>query len=162
MSDSSNSIALQLQVDLKTAIRSGDKVRRDVIRYTQAALKNEEIRLQRPLYDNEVESQIRKQIKQGQDSIELFRRGGRDDLVQKESSEIVVLQKYLPEELGDEALQKIVRDSADEINASGPADMKNLMPALMERVQGRADGRRLSILASKELKRRAGQNLATS
>ncbi len=150
-----NSISEQLKTDLKVAIRSNDTVAKNVIRYTQAAMKNNEIELKRPLNEDESIAVIRKQIKQRQDSIELYKQGGREDLAATEQAEIDVLQKYLPAEMSDEELQLIVTETADEVGASGLADMKLLMPALIIRVQGKADGRRLSMLATEELKRRA-------
>ncbi len=142
--------------DMKTAMRSGDTERRDVLRYLRSVLGNKEIELRRPLRDDEVIVVIQTQIKQRSDAAELFRQGNREDLAVNEERQIVVLNDYFPEQLSEDDLVQIVRAAAEDLGVSGPSDMSKLMPRLMSDVQGRADGRTLSRLAREELARRDG------
>ena len=150
------SLAERLVTDMKTAMRSGDTERRDVIRFLRSTLGNKEIELRRPLSDDEVISVIQTQIKQSSDAAEIFRQGNREDLASEREREIVILQEYLPEQLDEDALTEIVRRTAEDLGVSGPGDMGKLMPRLIEATRGRADGRTLSRLAREELARRSG------
>lgn len=150
----------QLANDLKDAMRAGDTRRRDVIRFLRAAIKNAAIERGHELSDAEIEDVIRHQIKQRQDSIALFRQGGRTDLADEEEAQIAVLRPYLPTQMDDAELQALVAQVAAEQNASGARDMGKLMPALLAATNGRADGRRLSEAARAELARRAGASTA--
>lgn len=136
-------------------MRSGDNRRRDVIRYLRAAITNAAIEKRRDLDDAEVENVIRAQVKQRRDSIDLFRQGGREELAIEEEEQIAILLEYLPAQLSHDDLVELVRQKADELNVSTPKDMSRLMPALVEAVAGRAEGRTLSQLAKDELARRA-------
>ncbi|HCG30270.1 MAG TPA: glutamyl-tRNA amidotransferase, partial [Chloroflexi bacterium] len=89
------SLAEQLVSDLRAAMIAGDTVRRDVIRFLRASITNAEIELHRALTDDEILGVIRGQIKQRRDSIELFRKGGREDLAESETAQIGILQDYL-------------------------------------------------------------------
>lgn len=151
------SLAEQLVSDLRTAMIGGDTQRRDVIRYLRAAITNAQIEKRRDLTDSEIQDVIRGQVKQRRDSIEMFRQGGRDDLVDAESAQIAVLQDYLPEQLSEDEVRRIVRRVADEIDARTPRDMGRLMPELMKATEGRVEGRTLSTFARAELERRASQ-----
>jgi uncharacterized protein YqeY len=139
---------------MKTAMRSGDTERRDVLRYLRSVLGNKEIELRRPLSDEEAVVVIQTQIKQRSDAAELFRQANREDLVANEERQIVVLNDYLPEQLSEEDIALIVGAAADDLGVSSLADMGRLMPRLIRDVQGRADGRTLSRLACEELARR--------
>lgn len=164
----------RLMADLKDAMRAGDTNRRDVIRYLRAAFKNAQIaRVQvpddleaaaargedvarsadrdRPLDDAEELAVLHRQIKQRQDSIEQFAQAGRDDLVARESGQLAVLQEYLPAGLRAEELEALAREVIAETGARGPRDMKLVMPALIARVAGRADGRAISETAKRLL-----------
>lgn len=157
----------QLMADLKEAMRSGDTVRRDVIRFLRAAFKNAQIaRVQvptdldsmeaggvvvarsadrdRPLSDDEELAVLKRQIKQRQDSIEQFEHAGRVDLVARESAQLAILREYLPAGLGADEIDALVRAVIAETGATGPRDMKLVMPAVIARAGGRADGRAIS------------------
>lgn len=148
-------LAEQLAADMKAAMVAGDVRRRDVIRFLRAAITNSQIEKRRDLTDDEILAVIRNQIKQRRDSIELFRKGGRDDLATEEEAQIAVLQAYLPAQLDEAELVEIVRRVAEEVDARSPRDMGRLMPALMAATGGRAEGRTLSRLAKDELERRS-------
>lgn len=149
---------------MKSAMRQGDTERRDVIRYLRSSLGNKEIDERRPLTDSDVIAVIQTQIKQRADAAELFRKGNRDDLAVQEERQADILREYLPAQLSQDELGEIVRSTAEELGVSGPADMGRLMPRLMERVAGRADGRTLSRAARAELERRSagGDTASTS
>jgi uncharacterized protein YqeY len=146
----------QLANDLKESMRAGDTARRDVIRFLRAALKNAQIaRVQvpdalaedgatgaeivrsadrdRPLTDDEELVVLKRQIKQRQDSIEQFERAGRTDLVGREQAQLTILQAYLPAGLSADEIDALVRAVVSETGATGPSDMKLVMPALIAR-----------------------------
>lgn len=154
----SETLTQRLTDDMKAAMRSNDNVRRDVLRYLRSAVKNEEIEMKHPATDDEVVDVIQRQIKQRRDSIQAYQEGGRADLAETEQKELEILEEYLPDDqkpLDEDALVELVKEKADELDVSGPADMKVLMPALIDATSGRADNRLLSRLAADELKKRA-------
>lgn len=153
------SVARRLTDDLKSAMVSGDVRRRDVIRFLRSAVKNAEIDRRRDLTDAEIEDVIRTQIKQRRDSVDMFRRGGRDELADEEEAQIVILLAYLPQQIDDQELREIVRVQADTLGVSGPRDMGRLMPALIAATNGRAEGRMLSQFAREELERRSESSI---
>jgi uncharacterized protein YqeY len=151
MDESETSIRDRMTADLKDAMRSGDTLSRDVIRYVLAALKNAQIDAGRDLTPEEETAVLRRQQKQRLESIEQFKAGHRDDLVDKESAQLTVLERYLPAGMSDEELQLLANDIVSELGASGPRDMSKVMPVLMERAGNRADGRRISAAARQAL-----------
>ena len=148
-------LAEQLASDVTDSMRSGDTRKRDVIRFLRAAVKNAEIDRQRALTDEEVRDVIRTQIKQRRDSIDLFRRGGRNDLADSEEAQIAILEPYLPAQLDDAELESLVVRVADQVGATSPRDMGRLMAAVRSEVNDRAEGRRVSAVVKDELTRRA-------
>ena len=152
------SIGDRLVEDLKTAMRAGDSERRDVIRLVRSALKNREIEIGQPLDDDDEIEVIQAQIKQRRDSIDAFESAGRDDLAVTERRELEILLDYLPAEhkpLDTADLEALVDEKIVELDLTGPADMRLLMPALIQATAGRADNRELSTLASTALRNRA-------
>ena len=134
----------RLQDDLKTAMRDRDENARDTIRFILAAIKNAEIEKGGGLSDTEATSVLQRQAKQRHEAIEQFRSGSREDLAAKEEGQLAVLKRYLPEEMTDQEVTSLTRLVIAEIGASGPKDMNKVMPVVMSRAAGRADGRRLS------------------
>jgi len=145
------SLRERLQDDLKTAMRGGDQTGRDVIRYLLSAIKNAEIDKRGALAPGDELAVLQRQAKQRQESIDQFRAGGRDDLADREAEQLAVLQRYLPASMGDDELAALASAVADEVGAEGPKDMARLMPALLARAEGRADGRRVSAAAKQAL-----------
>lgn len=137
----------RLQDDLKTAMRAGDTTGRDVIRYLLAAVKNAEIDRGGPLSPADELAVLQRQAKQRHEAIEQFGAGNRQDLVSRETAQLEVLQRYLPAPMADEELAVLAAEVAADVGATGPRDMAKLMPALLARVDGRADGRRVSTAA---------------
>lgn len=140
------SLKERLREDMKAAMRAREegRIRLETIRMVQAALKNAEIERQRDLTDDEVLAVIAREVKQRQEALAEFERGGRQDLVDRTQAEIAVLTDYLPEPLSTEAIQELARQAIAQVGARGPADMGKVMQALMPQVRGRADGREVS------------------
>jgi uncharacterized protein YqeY len=134
----------RLEEDLKSAMRAGDAVSRDAIRYILAAVKNAEIDARGSSAPADTQAALRRLGKQLADAIEQYTSAGRDDLASREEAQLLVLKRYLPQEMTDEELAAIVAEVIAETGASSPKDMGRLMPIAIGRAAGRADGRRIS------------------
>lgn len=144
----------RIDSDLKDAMRAKDAVRLGVLRMLKSALKYSAIEksdAESQLDDAEATQVIRKQVKQRQDSIESFEKGGRPELAAKEKDELTILSAYLPQGLSADELAKIVRETINEIGATSKAQMGAVMKALQVKVAGRADGKTLSQEVSRQL-----------
>jgi uncharacterized protein YqeY len=131
----------RLDEDLKSAIRAQDALRRNVLRSLRSEVHNEEIAQQKPLEDDDaIIGVISRQVRQRRESISEFRKGRRDDLVQREESELAVLLEYLPQQLTPEEIADLAREAVSEVGARGPGDKGRVMGKLMPLVRGRADG----------------------
>ena len=136
----------QLMDDLKDAMRARDEARKRAIRSVLAALKEAETELDASgkrvsLDEGGLLGLIAKQARERLESIDAFRSGGREDLVAREEGELVVLQAYLPQQLGREEIEAEARKVIAEVGAGGPQDMGKVMKPLLARLRGRADGR---------------------
>jgi uncharacterized protein YqeY len=138
------SIRQQLEDDLKTAMRAGDTVSRDAIRYILAAVKNAEIDARGSASPADPVAALRRLGKQLTDSIEQFQSANRKDLAERESAQLEVLLRYLPAELPDDELAALVAEAVAETGATGPRDMGRVMPVAIRKAAGRADGRRIN------------------
>ena len=144
----------RIDSDLKDAMRAKDAARLGVVRMLKSALKYSAIEKSGPeaqLDDTEATQVIRKQVKQRQDSIESFEKGGRPELAAKEKDELAILQAYLPQGLTADELAKIVGETIRELGATSRAQMGAVMKALQGKVAGRADGRTLSQEVQRQL-----------
>jgi uncharacterized protein len=144
----------RIDSDLKDSMRAKDAARLGVLRMLKSALKYSEIEKSGPdsqLDDAEAAKVIRKQVKQRQDSIESFEKGGRQELAAKEKEELAILQAYLPQGLSADELTNIVRETIGEVGATSKAQMGAVMKALQVKVAGRADGRMLSQEVQRQL-----------
>ncbi len=138
-------LRIQLTTDLKEAMRSGDTGRRDTLRLAISAIKNAEIAKRgEELGEAALLAVISKEVKQRRESIVEFRKGGRDDLVEREQAEIEILQPYLPEQLSRDEIRARAEAVIAEVGASGPRDMGKVMPKLTAEMQGNADGREIA------------------
>jgi hypothetical protein len=137
-------IKQQMEADLKTAMKSKDTVTRDALRYVISAFKYAEIENRAELSDEEQMRVLKQQVKQRQDSIEQFRAGNREDLVEKEEVQLEVLERYLPQQMSDDELSEMVADTIAEVGAEGPKDMGKVMGAIKGKAGDNVDGRRLS------------------
>ena len=141
----------RLGEDFKQALRSGEKLRLSVIRLLTALIKNREVEKRGPLTEAEVLQAIVASCKQRQEAIEQYRRGGRQDLVDKESAELEILQTYLPKPLTSEELHTMVLEAIREVQATSLKEMGKVMGLLMPRVTGRADGKMVNTLVREAL-----------
>lgn len=131
----------KLTEDLKQAIRQGDEQRKSTLRLAMAAIKNAEIEKRRELEEGELLAIIAKEAKQRHESIAEFERGGRQDLADREKAELEVLLAYLPEQLGREEIEAQARQIIQEVGATSPAQMGQVMGRLMPLMRGKADGK---------------------
>src|SRR6266540_1230469 len=113
----------RIDTDIKNSLKSGAKDKLSTLRMLSAALKNKQIDKRRPLTEEEVAETVRSLIKQRKDSIEQFGKGGRQDLVDKETAEVVVLEVYLPQQMSREEIEVMVRDAVAQTGAQGAKDM---------------------------------------
>jgi uncharacterized protein YqeY len=134
----------KLMEDLKQAVRQGDERRRSTLRLVIAAIKNAEIEKRHELDEGELLAVIAKEAKQRRESIAEFETGGRQDLVDQEKAELQVLLAYLPEQLSREEIEAKARQTIEEVGATGPAQMGEVMRRLMPLMKGRADGKLVS------------------
>jgi hypothetical protein len=141
------SLKAEIQEAVKTALKGGDAVTLSTLRLLLSALHNEEIKARRDLTPEEIQKTISTLCKQRSEAIELFRKGGREELAQKEEAELAVLKRYLPQPLTEEEVAVLIRSSIDEAGAKGIQDLGKVMKLLMPKVSGRSDGKRVSELA---------------
>ena len=140
--------------DLKDGMRAQDAMKVGVLRMLKSALKYSAIEkggAEAELDDAEAVQVIRKQVKQRQDSIESFEKGGRAELVEKEKKELSILNEYLPQTMSADELGKIVRETIAEVGATTKAQMGAVMKAVQAKVAGRADGKTLSQEVQRQL-----------
>ena len=129
-----------LDAALKDAMKAKDSVALDAVRAIKSAVKLAEIEAGKELSDEDVHSVIQKAIKQRRDSIAQFTTGNRPDLVAVEEAQVAVLSKFLPAQLDEAAIAKLVDEAVAATGAAGPKDMGKVMAALMPKVKGKADG----------------------
>jgi uncharacterized protein len=144
----------RIDSDLKEAMRARDNTKLGVLRMLKSALKYAAIaksETEAELSDAEANQVIRKQVKQRQDSIESFQKGGRAELANKEKEELSILNAYLPQPMTSDELAKVVRETIAEVGATSKAQMGAVMKALQAKVAGRADGKTLSAEVTRQL-----------
>jgi uncharacterized protein len=141
----------QLDADMKAAMRDRDVLKLSTVRMLKSAIKYREIELMKPLDDAGVTGVISSEIKRRRDSVEQYRAGSRQDLVDKEEAEIRILQGWLPAQLSQDELKSLVDEAVTKVGAQGPKDMGAVMKELSPRVQGRAEGRTVSELVKARL-----------
>ena len=134
----------QVQDSLKDAMRRQDAVRRSALRMLISAFKYAEIEARKPLDEAAALVVVQKQAKQRRESIAEFERANRQDLVAQEEGELAVLEEFLPQQAGDDELRAAAAELVAETGAAGPRDIGKVMPLLVQRFAGRADGRRIS------------------
>jgi len=134
----------QLQRDLQDAIRQRDEPRKIAIRMTISAIKNAEIERGAALSEADVLTLVSREAKQRRESIAEFEKADRRDLVEKERAELEVLQSYLPAQVSRDEIAEAAREVIAEVGAGGPRDKGKVMPVLIGRLAGRAEGREIN------------------
>jgi uncharacterized protein YqeY len=139
------SLVEQVEKDLVAALKAQEAFKLSVLRMMKAALTNKKIELGRPLDDAAAMAVLRTLVKQRHDSVEAYRKGGRDDLADKEAAEIKIVEAYLPAAASDEEIAAAVEAAVAETGAAGPKDLGKVMKAAVAKLAGKnADGKRVS------------------
>jgi len=133
------------------ALKSREELRLSVLRMLLSAIKNAEIDKKAELDDKEIQQIVARQIKQTKDAIKDFMAGGRNDLVLKNEAEIKILTEYLPEQMGEDDLMKIVKDTITELGVSDVSGVGKVMGAVMKKAQGQVDGNRVKEIVNQLL-----------
>ena len=137
-------IQKRIENDFKTAFKSGDEVSKRTLRMVMASIKLVEVEKGRALTDEEVLSILQKEIKSLREAISDAEKAGRDDLIAEAEPEIQILEQYTPQQLDEDEITELARQSIEEVGATSQQEMGNVMKVLMPRVQGRADGSKVS------------------
>ncbi|GGH84961.1 uncharacterized protein YqeY [Pullulanibacillus pueri] len=141
----------QLAADMKEAMKKKDKERLSTIRFLKSSLQNEAIHLGKDLSEDEILVVLSRELKQRKDSLQEFEKAERQDLADKVTKEIEVLEGYMPEQLSEDELSQIVDETLVEVGAKTKSDMGKVMKAIMPKVQGRADGSQVKNLVQARL-----------
>ena len=144
----------RIQSDIAAAMRSKDALRLSVLRMMKSAIHNKEVANEekKSLAEAEVISVFNSLVKQRRDSVEQFRKGGREELAQKEESEIRIIQEYLPASANDEDIRRAIEDAVQETGAASIKDMGKVMKAALARLAGKsADGAQVSQMVKERL-----------
>ncbi|HEX2626663.1 MAG TPA: GatB/YqeY domain-containing protein [Candidatus Limnocylindrales bacterium] len=150
------SLRERIQTEITAAMRSGDSLRRDTLRMAESAIYNAEKRERREYSDDEVAAVLSREVKTRRESVDAFRKGGREDLAAKEEAEIAILAVFLPEQLSEAEIERLVREAVAATGAAGPRDMGKVMGFVSPKTKGRADGRLVSQVAGRVLAERPG------
>jgi len=130
----------KLNDDLKHSLKSGNKLECSVLRMLLSAIHYAEIDKRAPLDDSEIIGVIAKDAKQHRESILAFQQGNRQDLVDKETAELAIIEKYLPEQMSRDEIVAAARKVIEEVGAQGPRDKGKVMGKLMPQLKGKAEG----------------------
>lgn len=153
------SLKEKIENDLKAAMKSKDMAALSALRLVISAIKNKEIEARGlgkikagdSLEDTDVLKVLSTLAKQRQESMEMFKQGGREDLLNKESAELKIIEKYLPAKLSKEQLEKIIDEAIKEAGATSAKDMGKVMKAVMPKVAGQADGKLINEIVRQKL-----------
>jgi uncharacterized protein len=145
------SLKIKIEDSLKQAIRNGDDLQKRTLRMAISAIKLVEVDKGRSLEENEILAILQKEVKSRRETIEEAKKAGRDELASATNDEIAVLEAYLPRQLSDEELEELAQQVILEVGATSPAEMGKVMKAIMPRVQGLADGSKVSQIVRKLL-----------
>lgn len=131
----------QLSEDLKLSMKAGEKEKTETLRTLRAQIKDARIKKGDELDVAEEEQVLMTATKRRKESISMFKEGGRDDLVAREQFQLELIQKYLPEQISEEEIENIVKETIASLNVSGMSDLGRVMGALMPKVKGKTDGK---------------------
>lgn len=145
------SLTDRISKDLQEAIKARDTLRVSCLRMLKSGLKNRQVEKGEELSDKEIQSLISSLIRKGQEAVEEFKKGGRQDLAAKEEAEIHILYTYLPEQLTPDEIERILKETISELSAGGPEDLGKVMKTAMARMAGRAQGKEVNEIAKRLL-----------
>ena len=142
----------KIQFQMSDAMRNKDQLRLSVLRMMKSAVKLKEVEKMKPLDENEVIAVLNTLVKQRKDSVEQFRKGGREELAQKEESEIKIIEEYLPAAASEDEIRKAINEAVQETGAVSMKDMGKVMKAALACLAGKtADGARVSQMVKEKL-----------
>ena len=127
--------------DLKKAIKSQDNIKKLVYRFILSAIHNEEIKLGKELDNDMVMKLMIKQAQQRKESIEAFKLGSREDLISKETQELKIIEQFLPEQIDESEIKNLAQQTINEVGAKSVKDLGKVMPILMKKLAGKAEGK---------------------
>jgi uncharacterized protein len=146
----------QIESELKSALKSGEKEKAGVLRFLISAIKNFQIenklKGEEFLKDEDIVAVIRRQVKQRKDSISEYEKGGRADLVEKEKAELAILGNYLPAQIDDAKIREVVKEKIAELGIADKSGFGKLMGAVMAELKGQADGEAVKKMVEEELR----------
>ena len=145
------SLKEKIKNDLKDAMKSGDSVVRGVLRLLSSDIKNEEISLKKELADDDVLKILKKDIKRHKESIEQYKTGGRKDLAEQEEKELEILEKYMPEQMGEAEIRKIVSNVIEKLGTVSVSDFGKVMGMAMKEIGSGVDGNLVGKIVKEEL-----------
>jgi uncharacterized protein YqeY len=137
--------------EMKQAMKANDKIRLSAIRMIRSSLKNKEIELRKKLEDEDIFKVIQGMVRKGEESIEQFQAGGRNDLVEKEKAEIEILKSFLPQPISQGEIIRIIDETIQETQSSSMKDLGKVMKAVMPKLGGKADGKVINQLVKERL-----------
>jgi len=136
---------------MKSAMKAGDRLRVDTIRILRAMLKDAQIAKQGELEEAEVVQVLQSAVKKRREAIELYRRGGRQDLVEKEQKELEIIESYLPQMMSAEEIERHLDEVIARVGAVGLRDLGKVMAEAMQGLRGKADGKLVQEIARRKL-----------
>jgi uncharacterized protein YqeY len=148
-----SSLKRRIDQDLKDALKKRDTLRLNVLRMLKSEIGYKEIEKGSGLSDEEVISVLSSSIKRRKESVEQFQKGGREDLASREKAEAELVSRYLPEQLSQEDLRRIIGQAIEQLKPTGPSGLGLVMKEIMPKVRGRADGKMVNQMVSAELQR---------
>ena len=137
-------LAEKLRADMEKALRGGDKIRLSTIRMIISAVNYYQIEKQKTIDDNDIITVIHREAKKHRESIEAFEKGNRQDLVDKEKTELVIINEYLPQQMSREEIMALAKKVVNDIGATVPGDKGKVMGKLVPQTKGKADGKIVS------------------
>jgi uncharacterized protein YqeY len=140
-----------LTEDYKKAMKAGDKIKVSTIRLVLAGVKNEEINKRDELTEDELLTVLAREARKRKESIEEFGKGGRQDLVDKEKSELSIIESYMPEQLSEDEVSDMIDKVIKEVGATSGADLGKVMGKLMPLLKGKADGKKVNQIVRQRL-----------
>ena len=141
----------KLNADFRQAMKDKDTLRRSVLRMVLASVQNAEIAKRTELSDSDVLGIISKEVKQHEESIQAFKEGNRPDLMEKEQTELAILLEYLPKQLSREEIIAEAKRAIEEVGAQGPGDKGKVMPKIVAKLKGQADGKEINAIVTELL-----------
>lgn len=141
----------KLSAEAKAALKSGEKVKLSTLRMMLSEIRNAEIAKKGELTGEELDAVVAREARRRREAIEEFARGGRQDLVDKETYELSVIKEYMPEQMSEDDVRALAAAAIEETGASAPSDLGKVMGKLMPKVKGKADGKMINAIVREML-----------